>query len=366
MKKRIAQVFITAALVSTLVVTPVFATPSVDDLQDDKAAAESQISSLQSELTDTLNKISTLESDLTKKQEEIEKASIDLEEASYKQAQQYDAMKIRIKYMYEEGDSTFLETLMSAKNFSDLINKAEYVQNVHSYDREKLNEYVATMKKVESLKENLQTEAQTLQATQTELETEKASLSATIESKQSEIAQLDQSIQEAVAAQQAAEAAAAEAAAAEAAAAQQPANNGGGGGGQSGGGSGNTGGGNNNYVPPQGSDGWAVVAYARQFIGNPYVLGGNSLTNGIDCSGFTQQIFAAFGVSLGRTTWDQEYNGVGIPFSQAQAGDLIVYEGHVGIYNGSGGLVHASSPTVGIIESGSCTYRPIKTVRRVL
>ena len=88
-------------------------------------------------------------------------------------------------------------------------------------------------------------------------------------------------------------------------------------------------------VPPQGRDGWAVVAYARQFLGNPYVYGGNSLTDGIDCSGFTQQIYAAFGVSLGRTDTAQASAGVEIPLSQAQAGDLVVYYGPVGLYNGS-------------------------------
>ena len=106
---------------------------------------------------------------------------------------------------------------------------------------------------------------------------------------------------------------------------------------------------NSSYVPPQGRDGAAVVAYARQFIGNPYVYGGNSLTNGIDCSGFTQQIYAAFGVSLPRVDSEQALCGVEIPLSQAKAGDLLCYYGHVGIYNGSGGIIHASSPGVGIV-----------------
>ena len=109
-----------------------------------------------------------------------------------------------------------------------------------------------------------------------------------------------------------------------------------------------------------------IVDFALQFVGNPYVWGGTSLTNGADCSGFVQSVYAAFGVSLTRTTYTQMYDGVGIPFSEAKAGDLIVYDGHVGIYNGSGGLIHASSPSVGIIESASCTYRPIIAVRRVL
>ena len=110
----------------------------------------------------------------------------------------------------------------------------------------------------------------------------------------------------------------------------------------------------------------SLSSYARQFLGNPYEYGGNSLTNGIDCSGFTQQIYAAFGVSLGRTDTAQASAGVEIPLSPAQAGDLVVYYGPVGIYNGSGGLIHASSPSVEIIESPSCTYRQIRCVRRVL
>ena len=123
---------------------------------------------------------------------------------------------------------------------------------------------------------------------------------------------------------------------------------------------------NSSYVPPQGRDGAAVVAYARQFIGNPYVYGGNSLTNGIDCSGFTQQIYAAFGVSLPRVDSAQALCGVEIPLSQAKAGDLLCYYGHVGIYNGSGGIIHASSPGVGIVEFSNCQYRTLRCVRRVL
>lgn len=386
MRKRISQAFITAAVVSAMVVTPVFATPSVDNLKENKQEAEAVVSSLQEQLTQTLDKINTLESDLEEKREEISKASEKLEEAVNRQVQQYESMKLRIKYMYEEGDTSLLEALLTADTFTDLINQATYVQNIHNYDRDKLDEFVKTTKKVETMKDDLQKEATSIQETQIALEEEKSGLNETISSKQSEIAQLDQSIQEAIAAQQAAERAAAEEAQRAAAelAAQQEANRGnnntGGSSsdnsnagnnnsgnsnsGSNNSGSGNSGGGS--YVPPQGSNGAAVVQYARQFIGNPYVYGGNSLTNGIDCSGFTQQIYAAFGVYLGRTTWDQEDAGVGIPFSQAQAGDLIVYEGHVGIYNGSGGMVHASTPATGIIESASCTYRPIKTVRRVL
>lgn len=386
MRKRIAQSMIAALLVSTLVVTPAFAT-SLEDMQADKARAESEASSLQEQITKTLDKIHTLEKDLENKQEEIEQADAELEKAAARQSDQYSAMKLRIKYMYEEGEVNFLETLLSATSFSDFINKAEYVQEVHSYDRTKLNEYENTTKEVEELKENLENEYVQIQTMQSDLEEETASLNATLEEKQEEIAQLDESIQAEIAARQEAERRAREEAerkareeeeqrqaqeAARAAAAAQQTTSGsnsgsgtGSGGGSSGGSSSGSGGGSS-YIPPQGSDGWAVVQYARQFIGYPYVYGGNSLTGGIDCSGFTQQIYAAFGVSLPRVDSAQATCGVEIPLSEAQAGDLLCYWGHVGIYNGSGGIIHASSPGVGIVEFSNCQYRSLKCVRRVL
>lgn len=382
MRRRIAHAITAALLVSTLVVTPAFAT-SLEDMQANKAQAENEASSLQQQITQTLDKIDTLEKDLEAKKVEIDQAGEKLEEAAARQSEQYGAMKLRIKYMYEEGESNFLEAMLTATSFSDFINKAEYVQEVHSYDRTKLDEYEDTTKQVEALKNGLEEEYVQMETLQTDLEAEKSTLNATLEEKQDEIAQLDESIQAAIAARReeerrvreaaAREAEAREAAAREAAAQQQAnaagnAGNGGSGNNTQGGASsGNNGsGGGSSYVPPQGSDGWAVVAYARQFIGNPYVYGGNSLTNGIDCSGFTQQIYGAFGVSLPRVDSAQATCGVEIPLSQAQAGDLLCYWGHVGIYNGAGGIIHASSPGVGIVEFSNCQYRTLKCVRRVL
>ena len=384
MKKRIAKIFVTTVLISSLIVSPVFATPSVDDMQEDKAQTQSEVAELQKLLTENLEKINNLEEEITQKEEEINKASVDLEEAIYQQNIQYEAMKLRIKYMYEAGNLNALETFLSAKSFSDLVNQAEYIQNVHSYDRKKLNEYVETKEKVEQLKVSLQEEAEQLQQAEADLDVEREMLNTTIQAKESEIAQLDEEIQSVIAVQQAiAEAAAREVAkqqAAQEAAADHStpdsSNNTGNTNNNTGNDSnsnntGNNNTGNNNtgggsYVPPQGTDGWAVVEYARQFLGNPYVYGGNSLTNGIDCSGFTQQIYAAFGVSLGRTDSAQATAGVEIPLSEARAGDLLVYWGHVGIYNGSGGIIHASSPSVGIVEWSNCQYRTLRCVRRVL
>jgi cell wall-associated NlpC family hydrolase len=111
--------------------------------------------------------------------------------------------------------------------------------------------------------------------------------------------------------------------------------------------------------------GQQVVEYACQFIGNPYVWGGTSLTEGADCSGFVQSVFAHFGVSLPRTTWDMESSGTEVSYDQAIAGDIILYDGHVGIYMGDGQIVNAINSEMGI-GILSATYADIVTVRRLL
>lgn len=111
--------------------------------------------------------------------------------------------------------------------------------------------------------------------------------------------------------------------------------------------------------------GQEVVDYACQFIGNPYVWGGTSLTNGADCSGFVQSVFANFGISLPRTSSQQRTVGVGVSYEEALPGDIVCYDGHVGIYVGEGQIVNAMSPSQGIGISPA-TYTTILSVRRVL
>ena len=113
------------------------------------------------------------------------------------------------------------------------------------------------------------------------------------------------------------------------------------------------------------SNGQAIVDYACQFIGNPYVWGGTSLTDGADCSGFVQSVFAHFGIALPRTTWDMENAGTAVSYDQAVAGDIILYDGHVGIYMGNGQIVNAinSAKGIGILPA---TYTNIVTVRRLV
>ena len=335
--KKFGTRLLTAVVASSMIVTPVFAAPSVDDLKDNKAAKESEVSSLQDQLTDIMSKLGDLEESLIEKGEEITKAEEDLKEAQEKEQEQYEAMKKRIKFMYEEGDTTALETLVTAENFSDLVNKAEYVQNVHTYDRKQLEEYVETKQQIADLKTTPENEQKNMESMQAEYEDKESELSSTIESKKAEVADLDSQIQ-----------AAAEAAAAEALAAQQQAaaannNNGGGNGNRNNGGNNGTkpapaptpsGGGSGNTSTAQ-----AIVNAAYGQLGVPYVWGGTTPGVGLDCSGLTQYCHRVAGISIGRTSEVQ--GGGGRAVSNPQPGDLVCYGSHIGIYIGGGQMIHA-------------------------
>ena len=335
--KKFGTRLLTAVVASSMIVTPVFAAPSVDDLKENKAAKESEVSSLQDQLTDIMSKLGDLEESLIEKGEEITKAEEDLKEAQEKEQEQYEAMKKRIKFMYEEGDTTALETLVTAENFSDLVNKAEYVQNVHTYDRKQLEEYIETKQQIADLKTTLEDEQKNMESMQAEYEDKESELSSTIESKKAEVADLDSQIQ-----------AAAEAAAAEALAAQQQAaaannNNGGGNGNRNNGGNNGTkpapaptpsGGGSGNTSTAQ-----AIVNAAYGQLGVPYVWGGTTPGVGLDCSGLTQYCHRVAGISIGRTSEVQ--GGGGKAVSNPQPGDLVCYGSHIGIYIGGGQMIHA-------------------------
>ena len=115
----------------------------------------------------------------------------------------------------------------------------------------------------------------------------------------------------------------------------------------------------------QSSSGSSVISYASQFLGNPYVWGGTSLTNGVDCSGFVMQVYAHYGISLPHSSSALRSVGRGICYSEAQPGDIICYSGHVALYIGGGQIIHASNPSDGI-KISPATYTNILAVRRVL
>ena len=126
-----------------------------------------------------------------------------------------------------------------------------------------------------------------------------------------------------------------------------------------------TSGGTSTYNAPSGSDGAAVANFASQFIGNPYVAGGTSLTNGADCSGFVMSVYAQFGVSLPHSSGAMRGCGYEVGTDQMQPGDIVCYSGHVAIYVGNNTIVHASTPSSGIKFTSPIDYKPVLSVRRI-
>ena len=167
------QVFLASVLASSMVVTPVFA-DDVSNLQNSKNAAQSEVNSLQSELQTLIEKMSKLEDDLVSTGQQITQAQDDLTVAKEKEHQQYEDMKKRIKYMYENGSNEFLEILMEANSIADLLNKAEYINKISKCDRELLVEYEDTRKDVENRENALKKEYAELESLQDELAGEQA------------------------------------------------------------------------------------------------------------------------------------------------------------------------------------------------
>lgn len=335
---------LTALITSSLVVTPVLAAPSVDDLQKSKASAQSEVNSLQSQLQSIVSKITQLEADLTTKGEEIIQAQADLEQAQEDEKTQYAAMKLRIKYMYEAGDATALESLVSSEDFSDLLSKAEYVQSVHGYDRDKLEEYVATKQKIADLKEQLETEQSQLESMQTEYETEESNLTTLIDSKQAEVADLDSQIQEA--AEKAAKEEEERQKKAEEerqkqlqAASQNSTTTNSNKGNSSSNPSSSSNKGNSSSSSSSSSGSYvsgSTVSRAYSALGKPYVWGAAG-PNSFDCSGLVS--FCLTG-RYSHTYSSSDFVGL-TKVSNPQPGDICVRVGHVGVYIGGGQMIHA-------------------------
>lgn len=372
---------ITAVVTSSMIVTPVLAAPSVDDLKKEKASKQNEVSSLQSQLTTLMGKVNTLESELIQTGEDITKAQSDLVVAQKKEKEQYAAMKKRIKYMYEAGNDSAFETLVTSDDFTDLLSKAEYVQNVHSYDRKQLQEYVETKQQISDLKDSLEKDQKELESKQAEYEKQGDNLNNLITSKSAEVANLDSEIQAAAeaAAKEAAERAAKEAAekaAKEAAKKQQAsaANNSTSSNRNNSTTSNNTTSNKNNTSNttrpsrPSGNNtssnttsgsnanGGTIVSRAYSQLGKPYEWGAFG-PNSFDCSGFVSYCLTGSYTRLGTTLTFMGWTRVSNP----QPGDVVTTATHCGIYIGNGQMIHAPHTgdvvKVGPVQSGMIYVR---------
>lgn len=362
LKKKSIRTLIAILAVSVFVSTAVYAEPSskeaqekVDALKEKKAAKQQEVSSLKSQLTTILAKLDELETALDAKQKEIEQSEADLEAAKIEEKQQYEDMKTRIVYMYEEGTSSAeLEKIMKSQSISDMLSVVEYAQNLHDYDRNKLDELIATKQRIQELNAQLKAQKAEMEDLQAQYEEQSAALNAMIEEKSAEIADLGDQIQEAAKeVQKAKEREAAEAlarAAAEArarAAAQQQTRANGRSGAAAG--SGSTTGPNAPANPPvisggANAHGSTIVAAAYSQLGVPYVWGGTSPGRGLDCSGLTQYCYRCAGISIPRTSGAQLAGGTIV--SNPSPGDICWTPGHVAIYIGNGQMIEAQQTGV--------------------
>lgn len=367
----------------------------ISDYKGAQADVGEEIEALDEEMVSLLTDINLIEEAIADKEEDIAQTQIEYDAAVAEKDEQYESMKIRIRFMYEKGETSYLQLFFGAKNMGDMMNKANYVEELYEYDRTLLEEYEATVQEVAALQDTLEEEKSELETSKTELKEEQAYVEEVLAQKQQEyenynvvlakakqeaatytakikqetakIKQLEEEErkrkeeeerkrkeeeerkkkeQEALlASQNDGDSDSEEQEKEETSSSSSSSSSG-----SSSGGSGK---------------GQQIADYACKFIGNPYVAGGTSLTDGADCSGFVMSVYQAFGYSLPRSSYAQSAVGKGVSYSEAQPGDIIYYGGHVGIYIGNGQIVHASTERTGI-KITSATYRSIITIRRIV
>lgn len=421
MKKRCTQAICVAIsfILFLLVVEPVSAT-TISELQKDLKNNQSQLDNVNQQISDAkgaqadigeeieeldaemvalLTDINLIEEAIENKEADIEQTQIEYDAAVAEKDKQYESMKIRIQFMYEQGDASYLHIFFSSKNMSDMLNKASYVEELYEYDRRLLEEYEAVVQQVADLQDRLEEEKSELETSKTELEEEQTYVEEVLARKQEEYENYNLMLAKAKQ----------EAAAYTARIRQETAqikkleeeerkrreeeerkrreeeerrrleqeallasqgNSDGGSNTDAGSSTTNDNSGQGSSAPAVTSSGGSgkgkqIADFACQYIGYPYVAGGTSLTNGADCSGFTMAVFREFGISLPRSSYAQSGVGRAVSYAEAQPGDIIYYGGHVGIYIGNGQIVHASTERTGI-KITAATYRSIVTVRRIV
>lgn len=384
---------------------------TIKELEQGKKKLQGEINELDNELVEILSDINVLEANIAQNKADIQDAKAELKEAKKAEARQYEDMKGRIKYMYEHNEKSIFTMLVESGSIAEFLSRVEYARSMYEYDRTLLASYEATTEAIADLKNTLEQDRTNLRSRESQLEAKQDFLSALISTKRTQMKDFDQQLARAKeeAARRAAEKARREAEAraranAEAvmrqrqleearrreeeqrrqqeqsaqssesdettqsasvdeedtvteeetttAEKEEPSKKEDSG----------------NPAPSTSISGSSVAGYASQFVGNPYKWGGNSLTNGCDCSGFVVQVYSHFGVNLSGSRSSGALTGVGksVSYENIQPGDIVCYSGHVAIYAGGGRIVEAQSTKAGITSSRSVTCKPIVAIRRVV
>lgn len=384
----------------------------IEDIEDQKEDLEQEAEEYEQQLVDLLVTIQIINHDIENKEDEIETAKAEYEVALAKQEKQQWAMNKRIKYMYEKGDMNYMQILLESKKFSDAVNKSTYSEKLYAYDRYQLYLYEQTKEEVIEKQKALDEDMAELEEIKLDAVSQEEELQLLVDEYSENIENFDEQLSgakekasqykeqiqkqseqikalEAEEQRKALEAAkkkaeeeakrkaeeearrkAEEEASAKAneegSNSEEPSDNGDNNDEGNSSGSESSDGGSSGGSSSGGSaKGQEIANFACQFVGNPYVPGGTSLTEGADCSGFTMAVYNNFGLSLPRSSYAQAGYGREVSYSEAQPGDIIYYGGHVGIYIGNGLIVHASTQATGI-KISNALYRSIITVRRIV
>ena len=318
-------------------------------IQQKKNTLQSEMDQIDSDLVHLLADVTILKEEIASTKEKIVKAEIDYRKSKEEEEKQYEAMKVRIQYLYENGNTELATALLTSNDFSDALNKVELSNNVYDYDREQLEAFEKARKKVESTLNTLNEEKSTLMESEDSLIEqqkalnekliEKKKMSEDFESQLEDAQSLAEQYRDIIREQNLVIARYTYASTSTTTSKSD----------------------DGNYKIEGSGTGVDVVNYALQFVGNPYVWGGTSLTNGCDCTGFVQSVYKHFGVSLHRTAQELDGYEVSVP----QPGDIICYSSHVAIYMGNGKIVHASNRIDGIKISNNYLYRPVENIRRI-
>ncbi|MBQ9567017.1 MAG: C40 family peptidase [Lachnospiraceae bacterium] len=365
----------------------------ISSISEEKESVEAEMEAAQEELVQLLADVEILKSDIEKKNVEIEQAQADYDAAKLTEERQYNAMRARIKYMYENGGTAsteYLDIFLHSDSITDAINKAAYASKLYEYDRTLLTNYIDAKEEVAERQRVLEEDLSELEEVKTDLEEKEEELNNTIAEQRASIENFSSKLAAArsqakaykkkidednakiakivaaekeAARKKAEEEAKRKKAEEEARRKSQESSDSG----SSGSSSKSSGGGaQSEGEPVSGGSGSDIASYAQRFIGNPYVPGGTSLVNGCDCSGFVWAVYNHFGYSLPRQSGAQGASGSAVDgMENAQPGDIFYYVGHVGIYIGNGYIVHASTPATGI-KITPATYRSIASIRRIV